>query len=110
MTRERGDDVNDEATAARVADLKAEIDTTRHEIDLTLLEIEDRLSPERIADRVGDRVREATAGWRERPMDEMRSVVNDGLTRLREMAWMNPVGLGLSAAVVGFILGRKVGG
>lgn len=109
MTRERGGNSGDEATAARVADLRADIDSTRHEIDLTLAEIEDRLAPDRVADRVGERVREVTAGWREQPMEEMRAVANELMTRVREMAWMNPVGLGLSAAVVGFIVGRQLG-
>jgi hypothetical protein len=30
-------------------------------------------------------------------------------TRLRELAWLNPVGLGVAAAVVGYLIGRQVG-
>ena len=40
-------------------------------------------------------------------MAQAQLVGRDLLTRLREMAWMNPIGLGLGAAVVGFLLGRR---
>lgn len=109
MAREhdRSDALDDQATAAKVADLRTELDNTRHEIDLTLAEIEEGLAPDKVVDRLSDRVREATASWREQPMKETRALANDGLTRLREMAWMNPAGLGMAATIVGFLLGRR---
>lgn len=88
-------------------ELRADIDHTRHEIDQTISEIEERLAPDRLRGLVTDRLREATSPWRERPAEQTEALYRELMTRLREMAWMNPVGLGLAATAVGYLVGRR---
>lgn len=102
MTNSRNGD-----NGARVEELRANMDRTRQDISRTISEIEARLRPDRMKNLAGDRVMEAMEPWRRDPMGQAQLVGRDLLTRLREMAWMNPIGLGLGAAVVGFLLGRR---
>lgn len=92
-----------------VEELRADIDNTRQEIDRTISEIEERLAPDRLKDMVSDRLRDIAGPWRERPAEQTEALTREVMTRVREMAWMNPVGLGLAAAAVGYIFGRKSG-
>lgn len=92
-----------------VEHLRADMDETREEIDRTLAEIEARLDPNRMRTMVGDRLRDVTGRWRQRPGQQLEGLSREAMTRVREMAWMNPLGLGLAAAVVGYLLGRRTG-
>ena len=91
----------------RVDDLRASIEGRRRDIAETISEIERRLQPGRLRKMAADRLYDATSAWRQDPMGQMEAWGRDLLTRLREMAWMNPVGLGVGAFVAGWLLGRK---
>lgn len=101
--KDAGHDRHDET----VEELRADIDHTRHEIDQTISEIEERLAPDRLRDLLTGRLREVTSPWRERPGEQTEALSRELVTRLREMAWMNPVGLGLAATAVGYLVGRR---
>lgn len=103
MNQENETNRHDETVEA----LRADIDHTRHEIDRTISEIEERLTPDRLRGMMSDSLREAAAPWRERPVQQTGALIQELATRLREMAWINPVGLGLAAAVVGYLMGRQ---
>lgn len=98
-----GPDGSDETVDRLRADLK----DGRRQIDRTISEIEARLSPDRVAGVLRDRLREAAAPWKGQPVDQARALGREIGTRIREMAWMSPLGLGLSAAVVGYLIGRR---
>lgn len=100
---ETGDERHEEA----VEELRADIDHTRHEIDQTLAEIEERLDPGRLRGMMSDRLRKVAGPWRERPGEQAEALSRDLMTRLREMAWMNPMGLGVGAAALGYLMGRR---
>lgn len=100
---------NDRHTEDAKAELRADIDHTRREIDLTVSEMEQRLSPSRLRHMAGDRFREMATPWREQPMEQAEALSNELITRLRETAWMNPTGLGMAAIVAGYLLGRRSG-
>lgn len=109
MTDRRGSGSTADGAGPQVSELRANIESTRREISTTISEIERRLSPQRMKERASDRFAEATAPWRQDPAGQLEAWMGDGLTRLREMAWTNPLGLGLAAAVAGFLLGRSSG-
>lgn len=94
-------------TEETVAELRAEIEQTRHEIDRTMSEIEQRLDPEAWRHMMTDRVREVATPWRDRPVEQAEALFHEAMTRLREMAWLNPLGLGLAAAAAGYLVGRR---
>jgi len=94
-------------TEETVAELRADIDQARHEIDRTVSQIEERLSPDSLKDMVSERVQEATTPWRERPVEQAEAVFHQSMTRLREMAWLNPAALGVVAAALGYLMGRR---
>lgn len=102
---ETGQEGHDET----VEELRADLDHTRHEIDQTISEIEERLAPDQLRDMMSDRLREVTSPWRERPGEQAEALSRELMTRVREMAWMNPVGLGLAAVTVGYLTGRRSG-
>lgn len=91
----------------RVDDIRASIEGRRRDIAETVSEIERRLRPERLRHMAEERFYEITAAWREDPVGQVQAWGRDSLTRLREMAWMNPVGLGLGAFVAGWLVGRR---
>ncbi|HLU53651.1 MAG TPA: hypothetical protein VK011_08680 [Acidimicrobiia bacterium] len=91
----------------RVEDVRASIAGRRREIADTISEIERRLRPDRLRRMATDRLYDATAVWRENPVGQLEAWGRDALTRLREMAWMNPVGLGLAAFAAGWLTGRR---
>ena len=62
--------------------IKAEIEDTRAEMGLTINEIQERLSPERLMDQVKETVRDATIGKVERAMDK----VGDKISNVTEPA------------------------
>lgn len=99
--------MTDSENGARVDELRRSMERTRRDISRTINEIEARLSPDRMKSMAGDRVMQAVEPWRRDPTGEIQRVGQDLLTRLREMAWMNPIGLGLAAATIGFLLGRR---
>lgn len=90
-----------------VEELRTDIDHTRHEIDRTMTELEKRLGPDRMREMLMERAREWTALWREQPGRQLEGLSREMMTRLREMAWMNPAGLGVAAAAVGYLVGRR---
>lgn len=88
--------------------LRADVDRARTRIDQTVTEIEARLAPDRLRQLVGERWRDASAPWRDRPGEQLEALSRETMTRLREMAWMNPLGLGLAALLFGYLIGRRV--
>ena len=83
--------------APQIDDLRLSIESRRKDIADTIAEIERRLRPDRIRRMAADRLYDATADLRKDPVGHLRAWSRDLLTRLREMAWMNPVGLGAGA-------------
>lgn len=100
-------DTGHESPDETVEELRAEMAHTRREIDQTISEIEERLAPDRLKGLMTDRLREVASPWRERPAEQTEALFRELTTRLREMAWMNPVGLGLAATAVGYVMGRR---
>lgn len=103
----QGNETGHEGQDETVEGLRADLDHTRHEIDQTISEIEKRLAPDRLRELMGDRLREIASPWRERPGEQTEALSRELMTRLRELAWMNPAGLGMAAATVGYLLGRR---
>ena len=90
-----------------VEHLRADIDRARDQIDRTGSEIEGRLAPRRLREVAGERLREAARPWQDQPGEQLYALFRESATRVREMAWINPLGLGLASAVVGYLLGRR---
>jgi len=93
--------------APQIDDLRLSIESRRKDIADTIAEIERRLRPDRIRRMAADRLYDATADLRKDPVGHLRAWSRDLLTRLREMAWMNPVGLGAGAFIAGWLMGRR---
>lgn len=90
-----------------VDSLRADMERSRLDIDRTVAELAARLEPDRLRSVFVDRMREMTGPWQERPREQIDALSRETMTRIREMAWINPLGLGLAAAAVGFWMGRR---
>lgn len=84
--------------------IRGDIEETRAGMSQTIDEIQERLSPQRLARQARDTVREATIGKAERMMDDARDTARDAggsfLTTIRE----NPIPAALAGLGLGWLL------
>lgn len=89
---------------SQVEQVRGDLERLRREIDATQDELELRLSPPRI----GVWLSISTDPEPRNAALELRRLSRHLVTRLRETAWLNPVGLGSAAFALGYMVGRRL--